>query len=65
MNAHKHLLAHASHELRSPLSRLRMAIERLKGNPSDDAARSAVARNIGELEYAVDGDFARVPASIG
>ncbi len=54
MNAHKHLLAHASHELRSPLSRLRMAIERLKGNPSDDAAQSEVARNIGELDTLVE-----------
>ena len=54
MNAHKLLLAHASHELRSPLSRLRMAIERLKGNPSDGAVQSEVARNIGELDTLVE-----------
>jgi signal transduction histidine kinase len=54
MNAHKLLLAHASHELRSPLSRLRMAIERLKGNPSDDTAQSEAARNIGELDTLVE-----------
>jgi signal transduction histidine kinase len=54
MNAHKLLLAHASHELRSPLSRLRMAIERLKGDPSDDAAQSEAARNIGELDTLVE-----------
>jgi signal transduction histidine kinase len=54
MNAHKLLLANASHELRSPLSRLRMAIERLKGNPSDDTAQSEAARNIGELDTLVD-----------
>jgi signal transduction histidine kinase len=54
MNAHKLLLAHASHELRSPLSRLRMAIERLKGNPSDNAAQSEAARNIGELDALVE-----------
>ena len=54
MNAHKLLLANASHELRSPLSRLRMAIERLKGNPSDGAAQSEVARNIGELDTLVE-----------
>ena len=54
MNAHKLLLANASHELRSPLSRLRMAIERLKGNPSDGAAQSEAARNIGELDMLVE-----------
>jgi signal transduction histidine kinase len=54
MNAHKLLLAHASHELRSPLSRLRMAIERLKGNPSDGTAQSEVARNIDELDTLVE-----------
>jgi signal transduction histidine kinase len=54
MNAHKLLLAHASHELRSPLSRLRMAIERLTGNRSDEAARSEAARNIAELDALVE-----------
>ncbi len=54
MNAHKLLLAHTSHELRSPLSRLRMAIERLRGNPSDNAAQSEAARNIGELDALVE-----------
>ncbi|PPQ37231.1 Signal transduction histidine kinase [Rhodoblastus acidophilus] len=54
MNAHKLLLAHASHELRSPLSRLRMAIERLKNAPSDAAAQSETARNIAELDALVD-----------
>jgi signal transduction histidine kinase len=54
MNAHKLLLAHASHELRSPLSRLRMAIERLKQSPSDEAAQNETARNIAELDALVD-----------
>jgi signal transduction histidine kinase len=54
MNAHKLLLAYASHELRSPLSRLRMAVERLKGNPADGAAQSEAARNIGELDTLVE-----------
>jgi signal transduction histidine kinase len=54
MNAKKLLLAHASHELRSPLSRLRMAIERLKNAPSDEAAQSEAARNIAELDALVD-----------
>jgi len=54
MNAKKLLLAHASHELRSPLSRLRMAIERLNNAPSDAAAQSEAARNIAELDQLVD-----------
>jgi signal transduction histidine kinase len=53
MNAHKLLLAHASHELRSPLSRLRMAIERLKQNGGDAAAQAEAARNIAELDTLV------------
>ena len=53
MKAHKLLLAHASHELRSPLSRLRMAVERLKTNPSDAGAQTEAARNIGELDALV------------
>jgi signal transduction histidine kinase len=54
MNAHKLLFAHASHERRSPLSRLRMAIERLKLSPSDEAAQNETARNIAELDALVD-----------
>src|SRR5262249_3212046 len=53
MNAHKLLLAHASHELRSPLSRLRMAMERLRQNAGDHAAHAEAARNIGELDTLV------------
>jgi signal transduction histidine kinase len=51
MNAHRLLLAHASHELRSPLSRLRMAVERLKGS---EAAQAEAARNITELDALVE-----------
>lgn len=54
LNAHRLLLAHASHELRSPLSRLRMAIERLKRAPGDEAAQREAARNIGELDGLVE-----------
>jgi signal transduction histidine kinase len=53
MNAHKLLLAHASHELRSPLSRLRMAMERLRRDAGDHAAQAEAARNIGELDALV------------
>jgi signal transduction histidine kinase len=54
MNAHRLLLAHASHELRSPLSRLRMAIERLKGGAGGEAAQAEAARNIAELDALVE-----------
>jgi signal transduction histidine kinase len=50
LNAHKALLANASHELRSPLSRLQMAIERLSSGQSTEAARQEIARNIAELD---------------
>jgi signal transduction histidine kinase len=51
--AHKTLLANASHELRSPLSRLRMALERLPGN-DHGTAQAEIARNIGELDILVE-----------
>ena len=53
MHAHKSLLANASHELRSPLSRLRMAVERL-GTGGDPAASAEIRRNIGELDALVE-----------
>lgn len=49
--AHKTLLANASHELRSPLSRLRMALERLPG--SDGPAGVEIAKNTRELDELV------------
>ena len=36
LGAHKALLAHASHELRSPLTRLRLAVEMLAAGPVGD-----------------------------
>ncbi len=51
--AHKTLLANASHELRSPLSRLRMALERLPQN-GQSAAQAEIVRNIGELDLLVE-----------
>lgn len=50
--AHKTLLANASHELRSPLSRLRMALERLPEG-EEEVARTEIARNIEELDALV------------
>jgi two-component system, OmpR family, sensor kinase len=50
--AHKALLANASHELRSPLTRIRMGLE-LLGDASP-AARDEIARNIRELDQLID-----------
>jgi len=53
LQSQKSLLANASHELRSPLARIRMALE-LGGGPSSAAARDEIARNIGELDLLID-----------
>jgi two-component system, OmpR family, sensor kinase len=50
--SHKALLANASHELRSPLTRIRMGLE-LLGEP-DPGAREEIARNIRELDQLID-----------
>lgn len=50
MTANKTLLANASHELRSPLSRLRMALERLPASGANPAVSGEIARNIEELD---------------
>ncbi len=54
LQSHKSLLAHASHELRSPLSRLRMAVERLQTGELEQPAHVEIARNIEELDLLVD-----------
>ena len=51
--SHKALLANASHELRSPLARIRMGLELLEGQPVS-AAREEIARNIRELDQLID-----------
>src|SRR5574343_186693 len=53
MGAHKSLLANASHELRSPLARIRMGLE-LLGGTAGAAQRQEIARNIGELDELID-----------
>lgn len=53
VDAQKALLANASHELRSPLARIRMAIE-LMGNEAQPEIRSELKRNIGELDQLID-----------
>jgi len=49
----KALLANASHELRSPLTRLRMGIELWSEGPSP-AAREAVAQDLAEIDQLVE-----------
>jgi signal transduction histidine kinase len=51
--AHKALLAHASHELRSPLTRLRMAVELFVSRP-DPALYPDIIADIAELDGLVD-----------
>ena len=49
MNSHKSLLANASHELRSPLARIRMSLE-LLGGDSTSPQRVEISRSITELD---------------
>ena len=53
VTAQKRLLANASHELRSPLARLRMAAEAIGGS-APEQERQEIARNIAELDGLVD-----------
>lgn len=51
--AQKSLLANASHELRSPLTRIRMAIEIMQ-EQAQPAIREELSRNISELDQLID-----------
>ena len=55
VKSHKSLLANASHELRSPLARIRMVLE-LMGDQSasTSTSRQEISRNIGELDQLID-----------
>lgn len=53
VHAQKSLLANASHELRSPLARIRMAVELLQDSASP-AIRQELGRNISELDQLID-----------
>jgi signal transduction histidine kinase len=53
VNVHKSLLANASHELRSPLARIRLGVELMAADPSP-ARQSELARDIGELDQLID-----------
>ena len=53
VKTHKSLLANASHELRSPLARIRMSLELMTPEPPA-ATRNEIARNIAELDQLID-----------
>jgi len=53
VTAHRTLLANASHELRSPLTRLRMALD-LDERGKDDVLRAEMLRNLAELDELVE-----------
>lgn len=53
VGAHRTLLANASHELRSPLTRIRMGIELLAAAPTTQR-RDELARDIAELDQLID-----------
>lgn len=53
VTAHRSLLANASHELRSPLARLRMAIDLFGREPTEEREQE-IARNLVELDELVE-----------
>ena len=57
MASQKSLLANASHELRSPLARIRMGLELMNGPADADAlarSRAEILRNMAELDQLID-----------
>jgi two-component system, OmpR family, sensor kinase len=53
VQSHKSLLANASHELRSPLARIRMGIELMHSAPRE-SLRAELARSISELDALIE-----------
>jgi two-component system OmpR family sensor kinase len=53
LQSHKSLLANASHELRSPLARIRMGLELMEPQTSP-AFQDEIRRNIAELDQLID-----------
>lgn len=54
LQSHKALLANASHELRSPLARIRMGLELMGQDPASATQRNEMARSIDELDQLID-----------
>jgi signal transduction histidine kinase len=55
VRSHKSLLANASHELRSPLARIRMGLELMGGQHSPSpGVREEISRSIAELDELID-----------
>jgi signal transduction histidine kinase len=54
MAAQKTLLSNASHELRSPLTRIRMAIELMQDQAAQPEVRDELTRSIAELDQLID-----------
>jgi two-component system, OmpR family, sensor kinase len=54
LESHKSLLANASHELRSPLARIRMGIELMDPAAASPAFKQEIERNIAELDQLID-----------
>lgn len=54
LQSHKRLLANASHELRSPLARIRMGLALIGNDPAHQAQRAEIARSIDELDQLID-----------
>ncbi len=53
VTSHKSLLANASHELRSPLTRIRMGLE-LMGDAPSPTMKAEISRSVGELDQLID-----------
>jgi two-component system, OmpR family, sensor kinase len=56
VGSHKSLLANASHELRSPLTRIKMGLELMHGSQSETAInglKDEISRNINELDQLI------------
>ncbi|CAN5337603.1 HAMP domain-containing sensor histidine kinase [soil metagenome] len=66
VQAHKNLLAHASHELRSPLARIRIAVAMMAERPTRELEEE-VRRSIAELDDLIDEVLlaSRLDANVG
>ena len=51
---HKELLANVSHELRSPLARIRVALELIPRTPENERRLVSLEEDLGELEVLID-----------